>query len=210
MHHSILWYSDHVHVPEYHFSSFKGEQPGPTYYLSPANIYGLGIHYAFNNICSVYTCTQFEGKKVMNNIASWLLCWLNEKECYSREYSKNHKMSEISIFVESCSTQKENNVMIRFIKMTKEGWFFGTDHLHFYIKGHTKNDCDHAFNSLKVLYRKQNVFTFENCCEILNTSNNFEVIKMFYQNFFDLKSFLNDLYGIPYPKTANINHATQF
>ena len=58
---------------------FKGENPGPTYYLSPTNIYGLIIHDASNNTCSYYTWTEFEIKKGMNNIASCLLCWLNDK-----------------------------------------------------------------------------------------------------------------------------------
>ena len=63
---------------------FKGEQPGPTYYLLPENIYGLGIHDASNNICLVYTWAEFEGMKGMNNISYFLLCWINYKGCYSK------------------------------------------------------------------------------------------------------------------------------
>ena len=55
------------------FSSFKGEHPEPAYYLSPANIYVSCIHCDSNNICSVYTWTEFEGNKGMNNIAFCLL-----------------------------------------------------------------------------------------------------------------------------------------
>ena len=40
----------------------------------------------------------------------------------------------------------------------------------------------------------------------MNTSNNVEVIQRYHGNFFDLESFLNDLYDIPDPNTANINH----
>ena len=32
---------------------------------------------------------------------------------------------------------------------------------------------------------------------------------MFHENFFDLESFLNDLYDKPDPKTVNINHVFQ-
>ena len=32
---------------------------------------------------------------------------------------------------------------------------------------------------------------------------------MFHENFFGLESFLNDIYGIPDPKTVNINHVFQ-
>ena len=115
-------------------------------------------------------------------------------------------MPEISILVDNCGVQNNNNVMIRFLIMIKEGGIFGTATFHFYIKGHTNNDCDLAFNSLKVLYREKNVFTFDKYCEILNTSNNFEVIQIFHEKFLDLESFLNDRYERPYPKTVNINH----
>ena len=93
--------------------------------------------------------------------------------------------------------------------MIKEGGFFATDNLHFYIKGHTNNDCDRIFNSLKVLYWKQTVFNFEKFCEILNTSKNIEIIQTFHEKLFDLASFLDDLYNIPDPKTVNINHVFQ-
>ena len=90
--------------------------------------------------------------------------------------------------------------------MINEGGFFGSDNFYFYIKGHTKNDCDRAFNSLKVIYPNQNVFTFEKCCEVLNTSKNVEVIQIFHEKFFDFVSFMDDLYNRPDPKTFNINH----
>ena len=62
--------------------SFKGEHPIPTYYLLPANIYGLGINDASNNICPFHTWIEFEVKKGMNNIASCILCWINAKGYY--------------------------------------------------------------------------------------------------------------------------------
>ena len=60
-------------------------------------------------------------------------------------------MPEIDILVDNCGVQKKNNLMIHFLNMINEGGLFGTYTLHLYIKGHTKNDCDRAFNILKVL-----------------------------------------------------------
>ena len=119
MQHHIVCYSDHGNVP-----SFKGENHGRAYYLSPSNIYGLGIHDASNNICYVYTWTELEGKKGMNNISFFLLRFLNEKRCYSQSYGKNNKMTEIAILVGNCGGQNKNNIMIRFFKMIKEGGLF--------------------------------------------------------------------------------------
>ena len=78
-------------------------------------------------------------------------------------------MPEIAILVDNCSGQNKNNVMIHFLNIIKGVVLFGTDSLYFYIKRHTESECDRAFNYLKVMHRKQNVFTFEKCCEILNT-----------------------------------------
>ena len=48
----------------------------------------------------------------MNNIASCLLCWLNDKGYYSLSYGKNNNMPEISIPVDNCGGQNKNNLMI--------------------------------------------------------------------------------------------------
>ena len=76
--------TEYVTVTMYMFQNiilpiFKGENPRPTYLLLPANIYGWGIHDAYNNICSVYNWTEFEVKKGMNNVSSCLVCWLKYK-----------------------------------------------------------------------------------------------------------------------------------
>ena len=142
-------------------TSLKYEHPGPTYYLFWANIYGLDIHNDSNSIYYVYTWTDFEVKKGMNNIASCLIRCFNDKWYYYQSYSKNNKMPTIAILVENWVGKNKNNITNLFLNMFKEGGLFRTATLDLYIKGHTKNDCDRLFNSLKVLYWKQNVFTFE-------------------------------------------------
>ena len=154
--------------------------------MSPSNIYVFGIYYASNNICSFYTCTEFEGKKGVNNIACFLLRWINDKGYYSRSYVNNHKMPEIDILDDNCGGQNKNNLLIRFFNIIKNGGLFGADTLNFYIKGHTNNYYDRAFNGLKVLYQKKNVFTLEKFCEIFNINNNVEVIQVFHEKSFDL------------------------
>ena len=131
--------------------SFKVEHTVPTYYLQPANIYGLDIHDASNKICSVYTWTGFEGNKGIKNTDSCLLLWINDKGYYSQSYGKKHKMPEIDLLVDNCGGQNKNNVMIQFLKIIKEQGLFETSTLYFYIKGPTKNYCDRSFNSLVVL-----------------------------------------------------------
>ena len=145
----------------------------------------------------------------MKNISSWLLRYLNDKRCLSQSYGKNHKMPVIAVLVYNCCGQNKNNILIHFLNMIKERGFFDSAILYFYIKGHTNNYCEYAFNSLKFMYQKQNVFTFDKCCEILNTSINVEFIQMFHENFFVLELFMNDVYNIPDPKNVNINHILQ-
>ena len=148
-------------------------------------------------------------RKGMNNIASRLLCFLNDKGYYFHLYGKNHKMPEIDILVDNCGGQNNNNLMIRFLNIIKGGRFFGTDTSHFYIKSHTNNYCGRVFKSLKVLYQKQNVFIFEKCCGIFNTRNNVEVIQLFHEKLFDLESLLNYIYDRHNPKNINANRVLQ-
>ena len=56
------------------------------------------------------------------------------------------------------------------------------------------------------MYQKQSISNFEKYCEILNTSNNVEVIQIVYGKTLDLESFLNGIYDIPSTKIVNINH----
>ena len=81
-------------------------------------------------------------------------------------------MPAIDILVDNCGGKNKNNAIIRFLNMINEGVLFGIYNLYLYIQVHTKNDRDHTFNSLKVMYRKQNFITFDKCCGILNTINN--------------------------------------
>ena len=145
----------------------------------------------------------------MNNIASCFLRCLNDKGFYSQSYVKNNKMPEIAILVDNCGSQNKNNVTIRFLNMIKGGGFFGTVTLYFCIKGHTKNYCGRTYKRLKLLYQNQNIFTFQKGCGTLNSTKNVEVIQIFHENFFDLVSFLDDIYGILDPKNVNINHFFQ-
>ena len=57
-------------------------------------------------------------------------------------------MPEISILVDNYSGHNKNNVTTRFLKIINALQLFGTGNLHFYIKGHTNNDFDHALTAL--------------------------------------------------------------
>ena len=72
----------------------------------------------------------------MNNIASFLLFWLNDKGYSSQSYGKNHKIPEIGTLVDNCGGQNKNNLMICFLNTIKWGGLFGTATLKLYIKGH--------------------------------------------------------------------------
>ena len=73
----------------------------------------------------------------MNNIASCILFWLNDKGYYYQSYGKNTEIPENFIFVDSSGGQNKDNETIRFLNMIKEG-FFGKTTFHFFIKGHKK------------------------------------------------------------------------
>ena len=64
----------------------------------------------------------------------------------------------------------------------------------FLIVGHTKNAADRLFNSLKELYRKQNLFTMQGLFDSLNGSDLVTIVPTSPQDFLDYDSFFETLY----------------
>ena len=78
--------------------------------------------------------------------------------------------------------------------MTQSNGVFLSVNFIFLIVGHTKHAADRLFNSLKVEFRKQNVFTVECFVDVLNTSESVSVISTLPDDFFDYDKLFKDMY----------------
>ena len=75
------------------------------------------------------------------------------------------------------------------------GYFLEVNFI-FLIVGHTKNAADRLFNSLKVQYRKKNLFTFNQLVEALGTSRTITIHPAVSEDFLDY----GDLFDFFYKK----------
>jgi hypothetical protein len=133
--------------------NFAGEQPGATYYYSPLTAHIFGIVDASIDKLSAYIYTEDVAKKGGNIVASLLMHHL---EAFT---ATTEPFKEINIVMDNCGGQNKNQHVLRLLNILVKRQLATTAKLIFLIRGHTKNDCDRLFNTMKMVYRKSDVFT---------------------------------------------------
>jgi hypothetical protein len=98
-------------------------------------------------------------------------------------------------FADNCGGQNKNNTVIRLAAYLVESGYFKEVEIVFLIVGHTKNACDRLFNSLKVIYRKRNVWSFTELASILDESWQVKVHQVKHTDFFDWTKHHNIYYN---------------
>jgi hypothetical protein len=134
---------------------FGKDQPGDTYYFTPKTINLLGIVDCNpeKEILHAYAYSEEDGGKGGNNVASLIMKYLRD-----RKLLDGKKRKRLNIVMDNCSGQNKNNFVLRLAPYLQEKEYFVEVHFIFLVVGHTKNVADRLFNTLKRLYRVQNVF----------------------------------------------------
>ncbi len=110
----------------------------------------------------------------------------------------NEHGSELNIVFDNCCGQNKNNTVLRLAAwIVKMGYFLEVNFI-FLIVGHTKNAADRLFNSLKVQYRKKNLYTFNQLVEALGTSRTITIHPAVSEDFLNY----GDLFDFFYKKLA--------
>ena len=95
----------------------------------------------------------------------------------------NHPGGKLVLFFDNCTGQNKNNTILKLGAMLAELGYFKEVAMLFLIVGHTKNACDHLFNSLKKLYRKTNSFTMTELLPKLDASETITVHEAAHEDF---------------------------
>ena len=64
----------------------------------------------------------------------------------------------------------------------------------FLVVGHTKNAADTSFNSLKVEYRRENIYTMQDLFQRLDVSDSVTVMPTMREDFLDYDNLFDDVY----------------
>ena len=177
---------------------FNAEQPGATYYYSPMTVNNLGMvdhaHvYTDGTVsehmhCHIYT--DAVGKKGANNVASLIMKTLRHLNLLR----KDSVGSELNIVFDNCCGQNKNNTVLRLAPWLAQLGYFLEINFIFLVVGHTKNAADRLFNLLKVMYRKKNLYTFDQLVDALGTSRNITVHPTVSEDFLDYGNLFDFFY----------------
>jgi hypothetical protein len=154
-------YAQNMYIP-----NFASEQPGATYYYSPMNAYVFGIVDTSIKKLAAYIYTEDIGKKGGNNVTSLLMLHLERKGFFQEAEAKG-PFKELNIVMDNCSGQNKNRHVLRLLHILVKRKVATIARGIFLIAGHTKNDCDRLFNTMKKQYRKSNCYTPQDLVECM-------------------------------------------
>jgi hypothetical protein len=128
--------------------------------------------------CHVYH--EGVGKKGANNVASLIMKTLRGLNLFREDLVGG----ELNIVFDNCSGQNKNNTVLKLAAWLMAMGYFKSVQFIFLVVGHTKNAADRLFNSLKLEYRKQNLFTFDELARALDQSATVTVHRTVANDFF--------------------------
>jgi hypothetical protein len=146
-------FAQNMYIP-----NFASEQPGATYYYSPMNAFVFGVVDASIQKLSAYIYTEDVGRKGGNNVASLLMLHLERTGIFNEAATKG-PLKELNFVMDNCSGQNKNRHVLRLLHFLVKRKVATVVRAIFLIAGHTKNDCDRLFNTMKKDYRKSNCYT---------------------------------------------------
>ena len=188
-------YSQNADVPQ-----LGASQPGKTYYMSSLRAFLFGIVDCGieGGALDVYVYHEGQGGKGGNNTTSMLFQFLKKKGWIQLDDNGVPIAGkELTIIMDNCGGQNKNNNMLRMSLLLVECGYFEKVTMLFYIVGHTKNCCDRWFSTMKLLYRKMDIWTFDMLCLYLKTHELIQINKFgdnWFEHFYDFFEFENRFY----------------
>jgi hypothetical protein len=144
------------------------------YYFSALtiNLFGIVDLSRTTNKLNCYAYREFKAKKGNKNVASLLMQDLFDK-FWLRKFNPRNKLT---IAMDNCEGQEKNNGVLCLALFSVELEYFERVEFMFYIRGHTKNACDHTFNQMKLKHHKKDIFAWGRVIETLNTREHVNVV----------------------------------
>ena len=138
--------------------------------------------------CHLYT--DAIGKKGANNVASLIMKTLRHLNILR----KDSVGSELNIVFDNCCGQNKNNTVLRLAVWISQSAYFLQINFIFLVVGHTKNAADRLFNLLRVMYRKKNLYIFDQLVEALGMSRTITVHPTVSEDFLDYGNLFDFFY----------------
>jgi hypothetical protein len=114
--------------------------------------------------------------------------------------------TELNIIFDNCGGQNKNSMVLRLAPWLMALGYFKAVNFIFLVVGHTKNSGDRLFSCLKLEYRKQNLYTFQDMAEALNRSKMVTVHPARPEDFLDYDKLMTKLFGRALHGNIKKNH----
>jgi hypothetical protein len=189
-------YAQNMQIP-----NFASEQPGATYYYAPMNAYVFGVVDASQDSLSAYIYTEDVAKKGGNNVASLLMHHIDK---FLETATTGEPFKELNFIFDNCGGQNKNRHVLRLMHLLVKRGVATIARAIFLVRGHTKNDCDRLFNTMKKEYRKSNCFTPKDLIDSMR-QDKVKPIEVGHGTFRDWDKLENGLIKAPTGVT-NANH----
>jgi hypothetical protein len=93
------------------------------------------------------------------------------RSCHKEGHEQYHHGSEFIIVFDNYCGQNKNSTVLRLAAWLEQlGYFLEEVNFIFLVVGQTKNVADRLFNSLKIAYRKKNLYIFDQLVVALGSS----------------------------------------
>lgn len=142
--------------------------PSSWYFLSLIWVSVFGVFSENSGQQTNYVYSERTAGKGSNEVISML----HHFGTTSGVYSCNEVSSRVwTIYADNCGGQNKNNHVIRYLLLLVDSGVLKTVNLYFFVRGHTKNNCDRGFGNMKKAYVKTDLYTVDEVASMVDESS---------------------------------------
>lgn len=181
------------------------------FYYRQLWVYEFCIHDMKNNKAFLYSYQEGQALKGPNEVCTFLLNFINEHV--------PPVITQLHLFSDGCPGQNKNHTVVRFLSALTSSGRFQQIHHYFPLRGHSFNDCDRDFSTIKREIRKiDRIYTHDDYINLICKSSQvgkFVVTKVSTENIIDFKKWWpyhfkknvlsTKSYGRKVPKDQKVN-----
>ncbi|DAZ99503.1 TPA: LOW QUALITY PROTEIN: hypothetical protein N0F65_001688 [Lagenidium giganteum] len=136
--------------------------PSQWYFMSLISVSVFGVYSSNTNKQINYVYSKRTAGKGSNEVVSMLHHFARNTRLYC--------VSTWTIYADNCVGLNKNNTVLTFLLFLVHSKWLKQAKLKFFIKGHTKNNCDRGFGNIRRKYARVNVWTLDELAALIDES----------------------------------------
>ena len=157
-------------------------------------LYNLTFYDGVTGKGTCFVWSEVDGKKGSAEIGSIIIKYLK---------SLRPEIRHVALFCDSCGGQNRNQFVTSALIFTASSLHFDSISINFLEPGHTQMECDSMHSAIETAKRNIRVFSVDEWMNVMKKARRdhpYEVIRLRYNHFFDIKQLNKDIM-----KQKNVN-----